>query len=150
MSSFLDKLAQNGKSAISTVGSKSKEYADDLRMEKLYRDLGKKYFENHKEDYSEEFVKEMKSLLDLEKHIIELKENREAEKLANEERRKAEMDLTDHSGDVRCSKCNSWIASDSRFCEVCGCSVSIAQSDLSNVSEENTESFLDSERLTSV
>ncbi|MBO4679839.1 MAG: zinc-ribbon domain-containing protein [Lachnospiraceae bacterium] len=76
---------------------------EKLALEKLYNDLGKKMFENYKEDLAFKFPEEVNKIEESLKKISEAKDN-----------------INDKKGNKICPSCGKEIPKGSSFCTACG------------------------------
>lgn len=123
-----------------TISMKSKEMADKAKnitdiaslkgqivsyentILRNYREIGRAYYNAHKEDITKEFPTEMDNIAEAERMITELKQK-----------------IADLKGTKKCSSCGSEIPNDSSFCSKCGQKVA----DESFFDEEDTDTTTD-------
>ena len=104
-----------------TISTKSKEMADKAKnftdiaslrgqivsyenvMLRNYKEIGKAYYQAHKNDLTQEFEEQMQAISDAENTIAELKKR-----------------ISELKGTQKCSYCGNDVPDDSTFCPKCG------------------------------
>lgn len=127
-------LAGKAKTLTNTAGLKGQITMNKNNINKTYRELGKRYFEAHKDDSTAEFKDLIQNIKSFEKSIEEL-----------------QIKINNLNGTKHCTRCHADVPQSCDFCPKCGAkleetyyddedySVDDAKSELSSIMEEEDE-----------
>lgn len=116
--SFFDNFGQKATETTARAVQKAKDYSDiakfnsviseeEIRINNLYYQIGKRYLETHPNNYEEEFAELVAALHEAEQKI-----------------RAYQQQIQNIKGVTRCSRCGAEIQAGYAFCSACGAPVS--------------------------